>query len=89
MKSGTKVLIVALVVMMLALAIAYASFSGVLKVSGKADASGKFEVVFTNGLVSTADHGTAKIDATDGTKMTANIKLLRQLLKIMEQFQQN
>ena len=75
MKSGTKVLIVALIVMMLALAIAYASFSGVLKVSGKADASGKFEVVFTNGLVSTADHGTAKIDATDGTKMTANIKL--------------
>ena len=60
MKSGTKVLIVALVVMMLALAIAYASFSGVLKVSGKADASGKFEVVFTNGIVSTADHGTAK-----------------------------
>lgn len=75
MKSGTKVLIVALIVMMLALAIAYASFNGVLKVSGKADASGKFEVVFTNGLVSTADHGTAKIDATDGTKMTANIKL--------------
>ena len=75
MKSGTKVLIVALIVMMLALAIAYASFSGVLKVSGKADASGKFEVVFTNGLVSTADHGTAKIDATDGTKMTANIRI--------------
>ena len=74
MKSGTKVLIVALIVMMLALAIAYASFNGVLKVSGKADASGKFEVVFTNGLVSTADHGTAKIDATDGTKMTATVK---------------
>lgn len=75
MKNGTKVLIVALVVMMLALAMAYASFSGVLKISGKADASGKFEVIFTNGGVSTADHGTAKIDATDGTKMTANIKL--------------
>lgn len=75
MKNGTKVLIVALVVMMLALAMAYASFNGVLKISGKADASGKFEVIFTNGGVSTADHGTAKIDATDGTKMTANIKL--------------
>ena len=51
MKNKSKVLVVALIVAVLALAIAYASFNGVLKVSGKADASGNFEVIFTNGVV--------------------------------------
>lgn len=55
MKNKSKVLVVALIVLLLALAIAYASFSGVLKISGKADASGKFEVIFTNGVVSSSD----------------------------------
>lgn len=75
MKNKSKVLIVALIVVLLALAIAYASFSGVLNISGKANASGNFEVIFTNGVVSTSEHGTAVVDATDATKMTADIKL--------------
>ena len=75
MKNKSRVLIVALIVVLLALAIAYASFSGVLNISGKANASGNFEVVFTNGVVSTSEHGTAVVTATDATKMTADIKL--------------
>ncbi len=75
MKNKSKVLVVALIVAVLALAIAYASFNGVLKVSGKADASGNFEVIFTNGVVSSSDHGTAIVQSADNTKMTANIKL--------------
>ncbi len=75
MKNKSKVLVVALIVLLLALAIAYASFSGVLKISGKADASGNFEVIFTNGVVSSSEHGTATVQGTDPTKMTANIKL--------------
>ena len=75
MKNKSKVLVVALIVLLLALAIAYASFSGVLKISGKADASGKFEVIFTNGVVSSSEHGTATVTKTDATKMTADIKL--------------
>lgn len=75
MKNKSRVLIVALIVVLLALAIAYASFSGVLNISGKANASGNFEVVFTNGVVSTSEHGTAVVTATDATKMTTDIKL--------------
>ena len=75
MKNKSKVLVVALIVAVLALAIAYASFNGVLKVSGKADASGNFEVIFTNGVVSSSDHGTAIVQSADNTKMTAIIKL--------------
>ncbi len=75
MKNKSKVLVVALIVLLLAMAIAYASFSGVLKISGKADASGKFEVIFTNGVVSSSEHGTATVSQSDSTKMTANIKL--------------
>lgn len=75
MKNKSKVLIVVLIVGLLALAIAYASFSGVLNISGKANAAGNFEVVFTNGVVATSDHGTATVNATDATKMTADIEL--------------
>lgn len=75
MKSKSKLAIVALVVVLLALSIAYASFSGILSISGKASAQGNFEVAFVNGIVSTADHGTAVVDVTDNTKLTANIKL--------------
>jgi len=75
MKNKSKVLIVALIVVLLALAIAYASFNGVLNISGRANASGNFEVIFTNGMVSTSDHGNVIVDATDATKMTADIKL--------------
>lgn len=75
MKNKSKVLVAALIVLLLALAIAYASFSGVLKISGQATASGKFEVLFTNGSVSTSDHGTAIVSKEDATKMTANVKL--------------
>lgn len=75
MKNSSKIIGIALVVVLLALAVGYASFSGVLKVSGTADASGKFEVVFTNGVVSTSNHGTATVNQADNTKMTANIKL--------------
>lgn len=75
MKNKTKLIVVALVVGLLALSIAYASFTGVLKIEGKADASGNFEVIFTNGIVSTSDHGTVIINQADNTKMSANIKL--------------
>ena len=76
MKNKTKILIVALVVLLLALAIAYAAFSGSLKVAGTADAEGHFKVVFSkDGTVTTPDHGTAKVNADDPTKMTVSVKL--------------
>ncbi len=75
MNKKSKVIIAAVIVLLLALAVAYASFSGVLSISGKANASGNFEVIFTSGMVSTSDHGVATVDATDATKMRVGIKL--------------
>ena len=45
MRNKTKLIVIAILVVLLALAIAYASFSGVLNISGKATASGNFEVI--------------------------------------------
>ena len=75
MKNRTKLLIVALIVLLLALAVGYASFSGILKVEGKADASGHFEVVFRQGSVTTPDHGSALVNTEDSTKMSVSVKL--------------
>lgn len=74
MKNKSKLIGIALVVVLLALAVGYASFSGMLRVSGTASANGNFEVIFTNGAVST-NHGTATVNQADNTKMTADIKL--------------
>lgn len=73
MKSSGKIIVI--VVILLAIAVGYASFSGVLRVSGTADASGKFDVVFTNGVISTSNHGTAVVNQADNTKMAVNVKL--------------
>lgn len=75
MKNKTKLIVIALIVGLLALSIAYASFNGILSVSGKATASGNFEVLFTNGVVSTSDHGSATVNQADGTKMNVDVKL--------------
>lgn len=75
MRNKTKLIVIAILVVLLALAIAYASFSGVLNISGKATASGNFEVIFTNGVVSTSDHGTAVVNQADTTKMNVDVKL--------------
>ena len=75
MKNKSKLIGIALVVVLLALAVGYAAYSGVLNVQGTASANGKFEVVFTNGVVSTSNHGTATVNQADNTKMTADIKL--------------
>lgn len=71
----TKLAVIVLLIVLIAAAIAYASFSGVLNISGKATASGNFEVVFTSGSVSTSSHGTATVNATDNTKMTVDVNL--------------
>ena len=71
----TKIAVIALLIILIAAAVAYASFSGVLNISGKATASGNFEVIFTSGSVSTSDHGTAVVNAGDATKMTVNVNL--------------
>lgn len=75
MKKQSKLLLVVVIVAVLGLAIAYASFSGVLNISGRANASGNFEVIFTNGVVSTSEHGKAIVDQSDPTRMTVNIDL--------------
>lgn len=76
MKSkASKIAVVAVLVALIAAAVAYASFSGVLNISGKATASGKFEVVFTNGVVNTSSHGTATVNNSDATKMNVDVKL--------------
>ena len=75
MKNKTKILIVALIVALLALAVGYAAFSQRLTVTGKADASGKFEVVFTGGSIHTPDHGSVSVNQEDNTKMTVSVKL--------------
>lgn len=75
MKNKSKLLVIVLIVAVLGLAVAYASFSGVLNISGRANASGNFEVVFTNGVVSTSEHGRAVVNVADTTKMTVDIDL--------------
>ncbi len=71
----TKIAVIVLLIVLIAAAIAYASFNGVLNIQGKATAGGNFEVIFTNGTVSTSEHGTAVVNATDNTKMTVNVEL--------------
>ena len=75
MKNKTKILIVALIVLLLALAVGYAAYSQRLTVEGKADASGKFAVAFTNGTVNTPDHGSVTVNTEDNTKMSVNVRL--------------
>lgn len=71
----TKIAVIALLIILIAAAIAYASFNGVLNITGKATAAGNFEVIFTNGTVSTSEHGSATVNATDATKMTVDVEL--------------
>ncbi len=75
MKNKSKVIVVALIVLLLALAIGYAAFNQVLNISGSADAEGKFSVVFTNGTVTSPDHGDAKVSTDDPTKLNVSVKL--------------
>lgn len=74
MKNKSILIGVALVVVLLLVAVGYASFSGLLNISGTATANGNFEVAFVSGVVST-NHGTATVNQADNTKMTADIKL--------------
>lgn len=75
MKNKTKLIGIALIIVLVAIGVGYASFSGMLRISGTASANGNFEVVFTNGVVSTSNHGSAVVNQADNTKMTTNIKL--------------
>lgn len=75
MKNKSKLFAIVIIVAVLGLAVAYASFNGVLNISGRANASGKFEVAFTNGVVSTSEHGRAIVNEADNTKMTVDIDL--------------
>lgn len=75
MKNKTKILIVALIVLLLALAIGYAAYSQRLTVEGRADASGNFEVAFTGGSIHTPDHGSVSINPNDSSKMSVSVKL--------------
>ena len=43
----TKIAVIVLLIVLIAAAIAYASFNGVLNIQGKATAGGNFEVIFT------------------------------------------
>lgn len=74
MKNKSILIGVALVVVLLLVAVGYASFSGLLNITGTATANGNFEVVFVNGVVTT-NHGEATVNQADNTKMTANVKL--------------
>lgn len=64
-KSNKKYLIILLVVFLLALAIGYAAFSDVLKISGTANANGTFDVQFQNPtVVSTVGCSSTETKAT-------------------------
>lgn len=74
-KTNKKVLVIALIVLLLALAVGYAAFSDVLRISGTANAKGTFDLEFQNeGIVTTAGVDTTNTKITvDEDKNTLNV----------------
>lgn len=80
-KSKRNYVIIALVVILLALAIGYASFSSILTVNGTATGTGQWDVKFTSakfldsaGAVDTG-HGDQPTISAEGDTITAEVKL--------------
>lgn len=69
-KTKKNYIIIALIVMLLTLAVVYASFSEVLNITGTAEADGSFKVYFSNSVF-TGRNGESVIDTAGGSKSIA------------------
>lgn len=80
-KSKKNYSIIVLIVLLLALAIGYAAFSGTLTINGTAEGTGKWDVHFSTATLKAADgsddttHGTATITTTTNDTIKADVTL--------------